>query len=146
MENVKDIKSVADHLGVSVQTIYNRISKIDKEKYTVKIKNKTYLKQEGVDLITSPDDINTEEEKDLLLDSQIIPIKQEINDSLIDSLNDQINYLKDLIEKKDEQIASLTTSLQFEQANSKNTFLLIQEKVQKIEEDRQKRWWEFFKK
>lgn len=139
------IKEVAAIVGVSAQSIYQRLDTTLKE-YTKVIKGRKYLKQSVLSDVynISVQDIKQDIKQDL---------NKELkgNNSAVDMLQDTINILRQQLETKDEQIKELTKSLQYEQGKTKelqDKLLLIEDKTKvaaEQEPNKNKKWWEIWR-
>ena len=95
---MKKVKQVAEELGVSSQTVYNYLNKMEKEldDYIKEVEGVKHIEQQGIEIIKDQLDIKEVDQEDLI-PREVLKRENEL-------LHDQIEYLKEQIERKDQRL------------------------------------------
>ncbi|MCL2289141.1 MAG: hypothetical protein FWC34_00320 [Bacteroidetes bacterium] len=120
---MKTIKQTAEKIGVSKQSIRNQINKLGLQNSLHKKGNQFLINDEQEALILKGFEKNSKGEIEKTLQSEVITGLR----NALRILEQDIDFLKKQIEKKDEQIISSNEALKAEQllhANSKNIPLI----------------------
>lgn len=144
------IAEIANDLGVSKQTVYNHIEKLDKELEgnIYKRKGATVIDIEGVKLLQ--ESINGEDSSGIgfenvergMENGDSENVKNPYNKEVIDLLKEQIETLKDQLDKKDELIKEQTELIR----NSQVLIQQNQDRIEEIEGEVQEQKMSFWKK
>lgn len=148
------IAEISDKLGYSRVTIYNKVKvlKDDLKDYLKYLNGTTYIDEEGFLIIKNSfnlkeNDINENENIDINNDSGALNALNNIlktgQEEYIDSLKDQIEFLKGELSKKDDQLNNTLRLLE-------NSQVLIRENKEKILEletyEKKKSFLDIFRK
>ena len=129
-----DINKVAELTGLSKVTIYKKIKKVKElEPFIVRKDDKTYILEEGVDLIKGQltvnnkvnSTVNSEGEDEVVI--QVIPTELTINKELINLLTEQLKEKDIQLKEKDKQIAELHKLIE-------NSQILLKEEQKKTDQ------------
>lgn len=129
---LKDVKTIAEELSVTVQTVYRHLDKIGRDDYTVKDNSgKTLITMQGQGLLKQSINPNSKPSADKIEPFLYAPENSETVDLEPEERNpnnitqDYIETLKQQLEAKDKQINELNERLQ------ETNIILAQEKQEK---------------
>ena len=140
------IKQVADMLNLSKNTVKYRMKKLPDDTI-VRENGVIYILKAGIDLLSVGSSAASGSETE--------PVIMSGNDNLsimIDKLSSEIEFLREQLKTKDNQIEELTTSLKAEQTISIQYVGLLRQKeetILKLEAEQSKKskgWFSFFRK
>jgi len=124
-----DINKVSELTGVSKVTIYKKIKKMkDLEPFVVRKDDKTYILEDGINLIKSQLTVNKEVKSDVMEEVAIADSSMDltVNKGLINLLTEQLKEKDNQLKEKDKQIAELHKLIE-------NSQILLKEEQKKSE-------------
>lgn len=155
------ISQAAKLIGVSRQSVYNRLDREELQEYICITSKGKMLRIEGLDTLKSlypvrPDSHQTDNgqsEDNILIDNgQVSDSSQTVEnlstDKYINSIEEQLEYMKTIIIEKDKQLTAYqeqTVSLTRLLENSQVLLKQHQDKIFLLESPKQtKLWWKFW--
>lgn len=122
-----DIKEVSEQLKISQVAVYKQIKKKEVKSHVFKKDGKTFITQEGIDVINRLRSEFKQVENDVKNDN----INNQENASVNNVLTDIIEVLKDQLKQKDDQIQQLleqNKNSQFLLKNSQDRIIMLEDK------------------
>jgi hypothetical protein len=152
------VSEVAKKLGVSRQSVYNRLDKKELQEYIHLTEKGKMISSEGVEVLKGLYSVNSDSQQTVSRqseDSLFTPVGQDTDnplEPLLNNLKEQVDYLKSVITEKDKQLsASQDQSVNLTRLLENSQVLLKQhqEKILFLENPpiKEKRsFWDIFKR
>ena len=129
---MKKVSEVAEQLGVTRQTVYNHIDKLDKEinSYIYTSEGVKVIDEQGIELIQA-----SIEGKKIFTDRFTDDIQQQDdsqNDKVKEALQDHINSLKSEVDRLEKELSEKNKQLDMKDQLMQNFQVMLQKKEDKI--------------
>ena len=139
------VEKLAELYRVSKTTIYNKLKNDLFKDFIEETQKGIVLQQEGLNLfntIMSKSKVATAKIKeDKKVESNLNEVDNNFNDEYIAVLKEQNEYLKNHVEKLQDEKKDLLSLLQTQTEITKNS----QEKILLLSEPKKEKWWQFWK-